>query len=125
MLLDAWPASRPQQGRSAATAAAPVVSRFRLTMPHLDTELLFEDQKITTTGVGVNREWETPPLERGRTYDYVFTAKWRPNNYTLVTRKKTVQFKGGDAVAVDLSLADPADRAEIRYVPTPDPSSPR
>ena len=73
------------------------MSRFRLTMPHLDTELLFDDQKITTTGVGVNREWETPPLERGRAYQYVFTAKWRPNNYTLVTRKKTVQFKGGDA----------------------------
>ncbi len=68
VLLEPGPASRPQQGRSAATAAAPVVSRFRLTMPHLDTELLFDDQKITTTGVGVNREWETPPLERGRTY---------------------------------------------------------
>jgi uncharacterized protein (TIGR03000 family) len=74
----------------------------------------------SSTGVGINREWETPPLERGRSYEYVFTAKWRPNNYTLVTRKKTVQFKGGDPVVVDLSLVDPADRAEIRYVPTPD-----
>jgi uncharacterized protein (TIGR03000 family) len=113
------PASQPRQGSAATTAATPVVSRFRLTMPHPDAELLFDDQKITTTGF--NRDWDTPPLERGRTYQYVFTAKWRPNNYTLVTRKKTVQFKGGDAVVVvDLSLDDPADRAEIRYVPTPD-----
>ena len=110
-------ASRPRQG-SAASAASQVVSRFRLTMPHPDTELLFDNQTITTTGF--NRDWETPPLEPGRTYEYVFTAKWRPNNYTLVTRKKTVQFKGGDAVVVDLSPDDPADRADIRYVPTPD-----
>ena len=116
-LRRAGPMSPPRQG-STASAATKVVSRFRLTMPHPDTELLFDDQKITTTGF--NREWETPPLERGRTYEYVFTAKWRPNNYTLVTRKKTVQFKGGDAVVVDLSIADPTDRAEIRYVPTPD-----
>ena len=119
VLLGPGSASPPQQARSgAATAAAPVVSRFRFTVPHPDAELLFDDQKITTNGM--NREWETPPLERGRTYEYVFTAKWRPNNYTLVTRKKTVQFKGGDAVVVDLTIADPADRAEIRYVPTPD-----
>lgn len=116
-LRHAGSALRPRQG-SAASAATQVVSRFRLTMPHPETELLFDDQKITTTGV--NREWETPPLEPGRTYRYLFTAKWRPNNYTLVTRKKTVQFKGGDAVVVDLSLDDPTDRAEIRYVPTPD-----
>src|SRR5688572_1367221 len=115
-LRQAGSASLPPQG----SAAAQVVSRFRLKVPHLDTELLFDDQKITTTGVGVNREWETPPLERGRRYRYLFTAKWRPNNYTLVTRKKTVQFKGGDAVVVDLSRYSPADRAEVRYVPTPD-----
>lgn len=114
-LRQAGSASRPPQGSAAVTQ---VVSRFRLTMPHPDTELLFDDQKITTTGF--NRDWETPPLEPGRTYQYVFTAKWRPNNYTLVTRKKTVQFKGGDAVVVDLSIDDPADRAEIRYVATPD-----
>jgi uncharacterized protein (TIGR03000 family) len=114
---DAGAVLPPRQGR-AATAAAPVLSRFRLTLPHPDAELLFDNQKITTTGV--NREWETSPLERGRSYEYVFTARWRPNNYTLVTRKKSVQFKGGDAVVVDLSLADPADRVEIRYVPTPD-----
>jgi uncharacterized protein (TIGR03000 family) len=117
-LLDPGSASRPQQRRSAAAAAAPVVSRFRFTMPHPDTELLFGDEKITTNGM--NREWETPRLERGRTYEYIFTAKWRPNNYTLVTRKKTVQFKGGDAVVIDLTIAEPTDRAEIRYVPTPD-----
>jgi uncharacterized protein (TIGR03000 family) len=117
-LRRARPASPPRQGSAASAAATRVVSRFRLTMPHPDTELLFDNQKITTTGF--NRDWETPPLERGRTYEYVFTAKWRPNNYTLVTRKKTVRFKGGDAVVVDLSLDDPADRAEIRYVPTPD-----
>ena len=114
----ASPALFPRQGPSAGTATT-VVSRFRLTVPHPDAELLY-DAEQTKTPSGFNRDWVTPPLAPGRTYQYVFTAKWRPNNYTVMTRKKTVQFKAGDAVVVDLTGDDPADRAEIRYVPTPD-----
>jgi uncharacterized protein (TIGR03000 family) len=80
--------------------------------------LLFENELTQTTGT--DREWETPPLDPGRIYEYTFLARWRPNNYTVMTRKKTVRFKAGDAVVVDLIRDDPNDRAEIRYVPTPD-----
>lgn len=106
-----------RQGAAPGTATS-VVSRIRLMVPHPDAELLYDNEQTKTTGT--TRDWVTPPLEPGRTYQYVFTAKWRPNNYTLMTRKKTVQFKAGDAVVVDLTAVDPGDRAEIRYVPTPD-----
>lgn len=105
------------QGRGAAPAAH-VVSRIRVTVPQADAEVLFESEPITTKGT--NREWETPLLEPGRSYEYTFTARWRPNNYTVITRKKTVRFKAGDAIIVDMTTDDLNDRAEIRYVPTPD-----
>lgn len=105
------------QGRG-AVAATKVGSRIRVTVPRPDAELSFENRLIDATGTV--REWETPPLDAGRSYQYTFTAKWRPNNYTTITRKKTVGFKAGDEVIVDLTKDDPNDRVEIRYVPTPD-----
>jgi uncharacterized protein (TIGR03000 family) len=105
------------QGAAPGTAAS-VVSRIRLLVPHPDAELLYDNEQTKTTGS--TRDWVTPPLEAGRTHQYVFTAKWRPNNYTLMTRKKTVRFQAGDSIVVDLTGVDPGDRAEIRYVPTPD-----
>jgi hypothetical protein len=37
-----------------------------------------------------------------------------------MTRNKTVVFAGGTEVEADLSVDDPADKAVIRFVPTPD-----
>src|SRR5262249_40368840 len=55
-------------------------------------------------------------------YEYSFSVTWRPNNYTVLTRTKNIEFKGGDDITVDLSKADPKnpDKAVIRWVPTPD-----
>jgi uncharacterized protein (TIGR03000 family) len=60
------------------------------------------------------------PLEPGKRYAYTFTVKWRPNGYTVITRSKTVPFTAGEVVAVDLTRDEGNDRAEVRYVPTPD-----
>jgi uncharacterized protein (TIGR03000 family) len=106
-----------QQGRG-AVAATQVRSRIRVLVPRADAELAFEHGVTDTTGTV--REWDSAPLEPGRIYRYTFTVKWRPNNYTLLTREKIVRFKAGDPVVVDLSQDDPNDRAQIRYVPTPD-----
>jgi uncharacterized protein (TIGR03000 family) len=92
-------------------------SRFRITLPKDDAELLIEGKTIADTGT--SREVRWPPLESGRTFVFTFTARWRPNGYTVITRNKRVEFKAGDDVAVDLSRGDPNDRATIRYVPTP------
>ncbi len=42
-----------------------------------------------------------------------------PNNYTTITRTKTVTFKAGKEITVDLKQKDPNDRVKIRWVPTP------
>jgi precorrin-6B methylase 2 len=37
-----------------------------------------------------------------------------------MTRTKTVAFRAGERIAVDLTVDDPADRVRVLYVPTPD-----
>ena len=37
-----------------------------------------------------------------------------------MTRTKTVSFRAGEPIAVDLTVEDPADRVRVIYVPTPD-----
>jgi uncharacterized protein (TIGR03000 family) len=102
---------------TAAQAAAAVRSRITVTVPSDDTELSVNGGAIT--GKGASRQFQSPPLEPGRTYRYKFTAKWRPNNWTVLTRDKTVRFRAGDDVTVDLTTEEPNDRAVVMYVPTP------
>jgi uncharacterized protein (TIGR03000 family) len=115
--LAGLPAPAQQPAKKQPTAGT-VKSRIKVTVPQDDAELLIEDKETKATGT--TREFETPPIEAGKTYEYKFTVTWRPNNYTVITRNKTVTFKAGDEVAVDLTQDDPNDRAKVRYVPTPD-----
>lgn len=102
-----------------ATAPAPtqVTSPITVTVPQDDTELVVEGKTIP--GVGTSRNFESPPLETGSTRRYTFTARWQPNSYTTITRSKTVTFRAGERVTVDLTTDDPSDRARVQYVPTP------
>jgi uncharacterized protein (TIGR03000 family) len=108
--------ARPDQA-SRAAAATKVRSRVVVTVPHDETTLSMEG--VGVKGVGHRRQFNTPFLQPGRIYRYTFTAAWRPNSYTVMTRIKTVEFAAGDEVMVDMTRDDPHDRAEIRYVPTP------
>lgn len=101
-----------------AQAPAQVKSKLTVLLPQDDAELLIEGQPTKATGE--KRVFETPPVDAGKAYEYKLEAKWAPNNYTRITRTRTIVFKGGEEVTVDLAKADPADRAVIRYVPTPD-----
>jgi uncharacterized protein (TIGR03000 family) len=103
--------------QTAPSAAPRVTSRITVTVPHIDTELVVEGK--TVPGSGTSRQFETPPLEPGVAYRYTFTATWDPNAYTTITRSKTVSFRAGRPVAVDLTADDPSDRARVKYVPTP------
>jgi uncharacterized protein (TIGR03000 family) len=101
-----------------AQAPAQVKSKLTVLLPQDDAELLIEGQPTKATGE--KRVFETPPLEAGKAFEYKLEAKWAPNNYTRITRTRTVTFKGGEELTVDLAKEDPTDRAVIRYVPTPD-----
>jgi uncharacterized protein (TIGR03000 family) len=95
-------------------------SKLKVLVPHDKAELLIENQKTKPTGEV--REFETPELEVGKLYEYTFSVTWEPNNYTHLTRTKSIEFKGGEDVVADLTKADPKnpDKAKIRWVPTPD-----
>jgi uncharacterized protein (TIGR03000 family) len=97
-----------------------VKSKLKITVPQEDAELQIEGK--ATKPSGVVREFETPDVESGKKYEYSFSVTWRPNNYTVLTRTKSIDFTGGDDIAVDLTKADPKnpDKAVIRWVPTPD-----
>lgn len=95
-----------------------VKSKIKVTVPQDDSELLIENKATKTTGL--TREYDTPELEVGKRYEYTFTARWRPNNYTVMTRPRTVQFTAGEEVVVDLTKDNDKDKAEVRYVPTPE-----
>ncbi len=104
-------------------AGKKVKSKIKVTMPYDDAELKIEgkDTKTPEKNPAV-REFETPEIDGGKLYEYTFSATWRPNNYTVLTRSKTVEFKGGEDVVADLTKVDPKvpDKAVIRWVPTPD-----
>jgi len=100
-----------------------VKSKIKVTVPAEDAELKIEGKETKTPDkTPAVREFETPEILAGEFYEYTFEATWRPNNYTVLTRTKTVEFKGGDDVAADLTKEDPKhpDKAKIRWVPTPD-----
>jgi uncharacterized protein (TIGR03000 family) len=104
----------------AAQAASParVTSLMAITVPHADAEVVVDGRTIP--GAGLTREFETPPLERGVSYTYSVSTKWRPNSYTDMTRTKSVSFRAGERITVDLSVEDSTDRVRVVYVPTPD-----
>ena len=105
-------------GAAQAAAPARVTSRMAVTVPHVDAELVVDGRAVP--GSGLQREFETPPLERGVAYKYAVAATWQPNTYTTMTRTKTVSFRAGERIVIDLTIDDPADRVRVLYVPTPD-----
>jgi uncharacterized protein (TIGR03000 family) len=108
----------PPQAQAPAAGQATVSSPMTVTVPQEDAELLVEGQSIN--GEGSTRTFPSPPLHPGDTYTYTFTAKWAPNTYTTMTRSRTVSFRAGEPVTLDLTVEDPSDRVRVIYVPTPD-----
>ena len=119
-LSGAFAGTTTAQEKDKKADAKKVKSKLKVTVPQEDAELQIEGK--ATKPSGVVREFETPEIEQGKAYEYSFSVTWRPNNYTVLTRAKSIEFKGGDDLAVDLTKADPKtpDKAVIRWVPTPD-----
>lgn len=105
-----------------AQAQEKVQSRITVTVPergHKETILTISG--APTEQSGAQRKFVTPPLEKGSSYTYTLQAIIEPNNYTKITRTKSITFKGGDDVSVDLTKKDETtDKIVVRWVPTPD-----
>ena len=106
---DKPPVQKPAEG---------VKSLVLVTVPNEEAELKIQGTKTKTSGL--KREFDTPAMEAGKFYEYTLEVKFSPNNYTTMTRTRTVTFKIGDPVNVDLTKESADDKAVIRYVPTPD-----
>jgi uncharacterized protein (TIGR03000 family) len=116
--LDACAPSRANEPLSGQPAAQGLTaSRVTVTVPQDDAELAVDGEAVE--GEGMVREYRTPPVARGTTREYTFTATWRPNGYTTMTRSKVVPIRSGQQLKVDLAVEDPADRVRVIYVPTP------
>jgi uncharacterized protein (TIGR03000 family) len=102
--------------QSTTTLERRLTSRIVVTVPADDALLVVNGEAIG--GTAASRTFETAPLGAG-THKYLFTVTWMPNTYTTMTRSKTVSFRAGEPVTVDLTVDDPADRVRVIYVPTP------
>ena len=110
-------AQAPPASQSTAPLERRQTSRIVVTLPADDAELVVDGKVMG--GITASRSFETAPLDAG-THSSTFTVTWRPNTYTTMTRTKTVAFRAGGTVNVDLTVDDPTDRVRVIYVPTPD-----
>jgi uncharacterized protein (TIGR03000 family) len=110
-------ANPPQPTARQSTAALERgASRIAVTVPADDAELVVNGETIR--GEGALRTIDTAPLAAG-THRYTVTVTWKPNTYTTMTRSKTLELRADEAVNVDLTVDDPADRVRVIYHPTP------
>lgn len=103
--------------QTAAPAERAVTSRIVVAVPADDAQLVVNGEAIP--GEGASREFETRSLDPGSRPQYIFSVTWMPNTYTTIARSKTVSFRAGEPVRVDLTVEDPGDRVRVIYVPTP------
>lgn len=102
----------------AQRAAQPVTLKVYLA----EDDALLTIEGGATKQTGSTRQFVSPPLEPGVSYTYTLVATWEPNNYTKITRTRTVAVRAGQTVEVDLRQIDEKfpDKVLIRFVPTPD-----
>ncbi len=86
-----------------------VRARIEVRLPDPEGEVWFEGHK--TQSMGTTRNFDTPPLEPGKTYTYHLTAAWHHNG-NLVTDKRVVEFTAGTTVIVDFT-------PQVEVVPLP------
>jgi uncharacterized protein (TIGR03000 family) len=102
-----------QAGQQAQTVT------LRVLLPAANAKLTIQNQP--TQQSGTERSFVSPPLLPGKEYTYTLSAFWEPNNYTKITRTRTIPVQAGKEIEVDLRQADDnqPDKMLIRYVPTP------
>ena len=101
-----------------AAAGNRVTSEVTITVPQADAELYVDGKAVSENDT--SRVFVTAPSAKGTTGKISITARWNPNTYTTMTRTRTVTFRAGEPLSVDLTRDDPTDRVRVMYVPTPD-----
>src|SRR5262245_38513695 len=106
---------------SCQSAEAQKTTKLKVLIPESpDKEAKVTVDGVTVKGEGTERLIPAPQLKAGRD-SYLVSVTFYPNNYTEITRKRTVKAAQGE-VTVDLREANKQfkDDIVVRYVPTPD-----
>jgi uncharacterized protein (TIGR03000 family) len=75
-------------------------------VPRANAVVTIDGQRMRQTGK--HREFVTPPLTSGKRYHSTYTARWKENGQEM-TSSKTVRFRAGDRVRVDLTKSAEGD----------------
>jgi uncharacterized protein (TIGR03000 family) len=111
-VLVGWSLLSPSEGAEKSAV------KLKVLLPEDETKVTIDGK--ATEGEGKERTLKAT-LKAGKDY-FIVEARWEPNNYTKITRKRKVPAKDTDEVVVDLRKADPKqpDDIVVRFVPTPD-----
>jgi uncharacterized protein (TIGR03000 family) len=84
-----------------------------------DAVLSFQG-KTMTEETGALRQFQSPPLNPGRTYSYDVRATWKDENGREVTRTRHLTVRAGDHLSVDLSRGTMPRASDVEEVPQPE-----
>jgi uncharacterized protein (TIGR03000 family) len=82
----------------AAPAAGPQPVMLSVLVPKADAQVFLGDNATTTTGT--ERQFQSPPLEAGRSYQYTVRVRWMENG-KMVEQKRDVPVRAGQEVTID------------------------
>jgi uncharacterized protein (TIGR03000 family) len=90
------------------------LSRPALIDVFLPAEATLAFQGVSTSQTGAAREFQSPPLEPGRTYTYDVRATWKSDDGQEVTRNRRLTVRAGEHLEVDFNkgLMPRADEPE-------------
>lgn len=96
----AFPALTTQLRSSNYTAPATAQQsvRFTVLMPTADAQVWFENR--ATTQQGMERSFQSPPLEPNQTFTYSIKARWTENGQA-VNRERRVNVQAGQSITVN------------------------
>jgi uncharacterized protein (TIGR02246 family) len=97
---------------SAQPANAPVAQAHAIITIAVPPDAAIFFDGTATTQRGSERRFVSPPLERGRKYDYEIRARWMENG-RVVQQARKVSVTGGDTVRVDFLTPPPANNRTV------------
>ena len=99
------------------------IAKLRVLMPLPDAQLTIEGTAMKRTGS--SRLFASTPLQSGKKYTYTLVATWQPNNYTTMTRTRSV-IVGPEPRSRSISVRPTRNsptRSSSALYPHPKPSS--
>jgi uncharacterized protein (TIGR03000 family) len=101
----AYPAA-PDANAGGAPANTDTSAHITVLLPDPNAKVLFDGR--ATTASGAKRTYDSPPLERGRTYTYKVTVTWNQDGNPVTEEREVMVAPGGMTVVDFNKLQAPA-----------------